>query len=89
MRIQWHRVFDDALRSSDVVAVARTAAAYLGREPTRSELTAARRAANSHAEVSNSQVLHARGSQNGRAVHVLLLARPTPTSRTPTGVLIA
>ena len=77
VKIQWHQVFDDALRASDVIAVALVARAYIGRQPTRSELSASRRAAHSYATTSNGQVLHVPATRpDGRSVRVLLLARP-------------
>lgn len=77
MKIQWHQVFDDALRVSDVVAVALVAGAHIGRKPTRSELSAARRAANTYAASSNVQALLAPATRSdGRSIRVLLLARP-------------
>lgn len=72
MAIQWHRRFDEALHQADIIAVARFVASYLGREPTRSELVAARRAANSYARASNAQTLHVQDEKGRR---VLLLAR--------------
>ena len=62
MQIQWHQVFDEALRRADVIAVARVVAIFLGRPPTRSELSAARRSASSYARANDVQVLHVHGS---------------------------
>lgn len=77
MKIQWHQVFDDALRVNDAIVVALVAGAYIGRKPTRSELSAARRAANTYATKSNMQVLHVAANRaDGRSTRVLLLARP-------------
>ena len=67
MQIQWHQVFDEALQRADVIAVARVAAMYLDRPPTRSELSAARRAASSYARASNTQVLHVTGTTATRS----------------------
>ena len=76
MQIQWHQVFDEALRRADVIAVARVAAMYLDRPPTRSELSAARRSASSYARASNTQVLHVTGATSTRiSRNILLLAR--------------
>jgi hypothetical protein len=73
---QWYRVFDDALRGSDVVAVHAVVDAYLGRAATRSEVTAARRAANTYAAASNVRAIHTPAvKDNGRRVRVLMLAR--------------
>lgn len=74
--IQWHRLFDQALRQADVVPVVKVATTYLGREPTRSELVAVRRAANSYARHSNTQVLHVHTPTRNRGPRLtLLLAR--------------
>lgn len=76
MATQWYRVFDDALRSSDVVAVHAVVDAYLGRAATRSEVTSARRAANTYAAASNVRVFHTPAVRDdGRHVRVLMLAR--------------
>lgn len=76
MATQWYRVFDDALRGSDVVAVHALVDAYLGRAATRSEVTSARRAANSYAAASNVGAFHTPAiSAGGRRVRVLMLAR--------------
>jgi len=68
---QWYRVFDEALRASDVVSVAVTVVRYLGREPTRSERHASRRAANTYALHSNAQLVRVPVGNTRR----LLLAR--------------
>ena len=57
MHVSWYEVFDDALSSRPVVAVRHVAEAHLGRPPTRSEITSARRAANTYARGSNAQTL--------------------------------
>ena len=76
MQIQWHQVFDEALQRADVVAVARVAAMYLDRPPTRSELSAARRAASSYARANTTQVLHVTGTTSTRiSRNILLIAR--------------
>lgn len=76
MGIQWHRVFDDALTTTDVIAVAVAVQSYLAREPTRSQLQAARRAANSYARHSNAQTLYVAAETGQRGPRrVLLLAR--------------
>lgn len=71
----WHQVFDDALGMSDVVSVARVTHAHVGREPTRSELTAARRSAHSYAAGSNIRLLHVSAADGGATRRFLLLAR--------------
>ena len=43
MAHQWHAVFHDALTRSEIVGVQAAVSAYLRREPTRSEMNAARR----------------------------------------------
>lgn len=74
--IQWHAVFDDAMRSSDVVAVWAAVEDFLGRPGTTAELSAARRAANQYAAVSNVQILRVRAPLGGRGDRsVLMLAR--------------
>lgn len=76
MATQWYRVFDDALRGSDVVAVHAVIDAYLGRPATRSEITSARRAANTYAAASNTRTFHAPATRDGGLrVQVLMLAR--------------
>jgi hypothetical protein len=76
VHVLWYEVFDDALSSQPVVAVSHVAEAHLGRRPTRSEITSARRAANTYARGSNAQTLHIWARRaDGRKVLVLLLAR--------------
>ena len=76
MHVSWYEAFDDALASRPVIAVSRVVEAHVGRTPTRSELNAARRAANSYARGSNTQVLQFSSRRaDGRKVQVLLLAR--------------
>ncbi len=76
MQIQWHEVFDEALRRADVIAVARVVAMYLDSPPTRSELSAARRSASSYARANNVQVLHVTGTTSTRVSrNILLIAR--------------
>ena len=76
MQIQWHEVFDEALRRADVIAVARVVAMYLDRPPTRSELSAARRSASSYARANNVQMLHVTGTTSTKVSrNILLIAR--------------
>lgn len=56
MAVQWHRVLDRALGDSAVVGVADAVTQHLGRAPTRSEITAARRAAHRYAATGEAQV---------------------------------
>ena len=72
MAHQWHAVFHDALTRSEIVGVQAAVRAYLRREPTRSEMNAARRAVTSFAAVEPVDVytVPAGGKQ------MLLLARP-------------
>jgi hypothetical protein len=49
MAVQWHPVLDQALAESAVVGVADAVTRRLGRQPTKSEITAARRAARRYA----------------------------------------
>lgn len=74
--VHWHAVFDDALRSADVIAIWATVEGFLGRTATTAELSAARRAANRHAAVSNVQILRVMAPLGGRGDRsVLMLAR--------------
>ena len=76
MHVSWYEVFDDALSSRPVIAVSRVVEAHLGHSPTRSEITSARRAANSYARGSNAHTLHVWARRaDGRKIRVLLLAR--------------
>jgi len=77
VQIQWHQVFDEALQRADVIAVARVAAMYLDRPPTRSELSAARRSASSYVRASNTQVLHVTGTTSTGISRNILTERLT------------
>lgn len=57
MRIRWFAVFDQALRSNDVIAVWRVVEQHLDRSLTRAELTAARRAANRYAVAAKVRII--------------------------------
>lgn len=73
--VQWHRVLDRALAENEVVAVADAVAQYLDRTPTRSELTAARRAAHRYAESGEAQLTLLPSVVAGRSKKVLVLTR--------------
>ena len=73
MATSWQSVFDDALHRASVIAVRTAVAEHLGRVPTRSELTAARRAANTYSASANTQIIRV-PNPNG-AGSVMLLAR--------------
>lgn len=53
---RWHRLFADALAIREAIGVAVTVEQHLGRQPTRSELSAARRAAHSYASAGRAQI---------------------------------
>ena len=57
MRMRWFAVFDQALRSNDVIAVWRVVEQHLDRPLTRAELTAARRAANRYAVAAKVRII--------------------------------
>lgn len=74
--VQWHRVLDRALSESSVISVSVTVTEYLGRTPTRSEMSAARRAAHRYAATGEAQEAMLSAVVNGSARRVLTLARP-------------
>lgn len=53
---RWHRLFADALANHEAIGVAVTVEQHLGRRPTRSELSAARRAAHSYASAGRAHI---------------------------------
>ncbi len=57
MSMRWFAVFDQALRSNDVIAVWRVVEQHLDRALTRAELTAARRAANRYAVAAKVRII--------------------------------
>jgi hypothetical protein len=57
MSMRWFAVFDQALRSNDVIAVWRVVEQHLDRPLTRAELTAARRAANRYAVAAKVRII--------------------------------
>ncbi|HEY5840089.1 MAG TPA: hypothetical protein VIU87_01205 [Mycobacterium sp.] len=66
----WQRLLAEAPEQSEVVGVYVFSRGYLGRRPTRYELTAARRAARLYADLGEAQVLHVAtggGSYGNRA----------------------
>ena len=75
--IPWYELFDDALTTQPIVAVDRIAEAHLGRTPTRTEFTAAHRAAHGYARAGNAQAFDVwtRRGDGHHKVRVLLLAR--------------
>lgn len=77
MVVQWHRVLDKALRDRPVVGVADAVRTHLGRTPTRSELSAARRAAHRYAATGEAQVTTLLATiAGGHTAQVLVLAEP-------------
>ena len=76
MRVHWFRVFDQALRSSEVIAVWRVVEDHLERPLTRAELTAARRAANRYAAASRIRMVRVPAPAGSGGVRTIpLLAR--------------
>ena len=75
-RGRWQRVLLAALDESDAAGVAVAVRAYLGRVPTRSEVTAARRAALGLAAAGDLEARHVRVPPGeGRAGELLVIAR--------------
>lgn len=76
---RWHRLFADALANHEAIGVAVTVQQHLGRQPTRSELSACRRAAHSYAEAGRAhitQVSVSAPTAGGRGGVYLILVRP-------------
>jgi predicted DNA-binding transcriptional regulator AlpA len=76
---RWQQVLADALDQNLAIGVRAAVADHLGRAPTRSELTAARRAAHSLATLGRARVLHVPGSDSDDTAgdrSYLVLARP-------------
>ena len=76
MAVQWHPVLDQALAETAVVGVADAVTRHLGRNPTRAEITAARRAAHRYAATGQAQLTLLPSIAAGRKNRVLVLARP-------------
>ena len=76
MAVQWHPVLDQALAETAVVGVADAVTHHLGRRPTKSEITAARRAARRYAATGQAQLTLLPSVAAGRKYRVLVLARP-------------
>lgn len=75
MRIRWFAVFDQALRSNDVIAVWRVVEQHLDRPLTKAELAAARRAANRYATAAKVRIIRV-PEPAGRGIRTIpLLAR--------------
>ena len=74
--VQWHRVLDRALSESAVVTVSDAVTEHVGRAPTRSEMSAARRAAHRYAATGEAQEAVLSTVVDGTARRVLVLARP-------------
>lgn len=74
--VQWHRVLDRTLSGSSVVTVNDAVTEHLGRRPTRSEMSAARRAAHRYAATGEAQEAMLSTVVDGTARRVLVLARP-------------
>ncbi|GAA3689643.1 hypothetical protein GCM10022204_00380 [Microlunatus aurantiacus] len=75
MKVSWFGVFDQALRSADVIAVWAAVENHLERPLTRAELTAARRAANRYAAASAISVVRIPAPGGGPIRTIPLLAR--------------
>ena len=76
---RWQQVLADALDQNLAIGVRADVADYLGRAPTRAELTAARRAAHSLAALGRARVLHVPGADandNAGNRNYLVLAKP-------------
>jgi predicted DNA-binding transcriptional regulator AlpA len=76
---RWQKVLADALDQHLAIGVRATVADHLGRAPTRAELTAARRAAHSLADLGHARVLHVPGANvdaNAGDRIYLVLAKP-------------
>ena len=76
MAVQWHPVLEQALAETAVVGVADAVSHRLGRRPTKSEITAARRAARRYAATGQAQLTLLPSAAAGRKYRVLVLARP-------------
>jgi hypothetical protein len=76
---RWQQVLADALDQNLAIGVRAVVADHLGRAPTRTELTAARRAAHSLAALGRARVLHMPGEADADAGdrNYLVLAKPT------------
>lgn len=75
MKVSWFGVFDQALRSADVIAVWATVENHLERPLTKTELSAARRAANRYAAASSISVVRIPAPGGGPIRTIPLLAR--------------
>lgn len=75
VKVSWFGVFDQALRSADVIAVWATVENHLERPLTRAELTTARRAANRYAAASSIAVVRIPAPGGGPIRTIPLLAR--------------
>jgi hypothetical protein len=75
---RWQQVLADALDQNLAIEVRAAVADHLGRAPNRAELTAARRAAHSLADLGRARVLHVAGADGNNAGdrNYLVLAKP-------------
>ena len=75
---QWREILANALSRTEAVSVRDTVAEYLRRTPTKSEITAARRAAHRLVERGQASLLHVRPpeSDSGPGGQYLVLVRP-------------
>src|SRR6478672_6267043 len=74
---QWRTILADALADQEVVNVAETVSRFLGRPPTRAEITAARRAAHGLADRGYATAYHTESPRRDRRGGTrLLLAQP-------------
>ena len=76
VRVHWFRVFDQALRSSEVIAVWRVVEDHLERPLTRAELTAARRAANRYAAASRIRMVRVPAPAGSGGIRTIPAPRP-------------
>ena len=72
MALRWYEVFADALDRAETIGVAATVRPYFSREPTRAEITAARRRANSFAAAGRAELFDV----PVKGTRMLVLARP-------------
>ena len=74
----WHQILLDALGQQPTIAVLPTAAAHLGRTPTRNEAHAIRRAAHDLARAGDAVASHQTLTWQGRGGPFLVLTRTDP-----------
>src|SRR4051812_3747837 len=87
--VPWQQLIADELATGGVVIVRELVTRRLRREPTRAELTAARRAANRYAAAGHAEIVRVPSRTGGHGNRLLLgltpvetrTARPAPTAR--------